>query len=318
MRCSIDVMRVLVTGGAGFIGSHIVNALRGKNEVAVLDDFSSGKMENLPAGTQVFRVDVRDRDAVFAAFAEFAPTHVSHQAAQISVSRSVAEPAFDAGVNVLGGLNVLDAAREHGVERVIFASTGGAIYGEVPEGERADESWLPRPASPYAASKASFEYFLDVYRQQYGLRYTVLRYGNVYGPRQDPHGEAGVVAIFSRRLLEGKPVQVFAREKKGDEGGIRDYVYVGDVVAANTMALENDLDGVFNVGSGQGRSTTEVLRAIAEAVGVEPEVEWEGIRPGDLRRSVLDPSRLELEGWVAKTEFAEGIKTTVEWFKKHP
>jgi len=307
-----------VTGGAGFIGSHIVDALQRGHEVAVLDDFSSGKMENLPAGTKVFRVDVSDRDAVFAAFAEFGPTHVSHQAAQISVSHSVAEPAFDASVNVLGGLNVLDAAREHGVERVVFASTGGAIYGEVPEGERADESWLPRPASPYAASKASFEYFLDVYRQQYGLRYTILRYGNVYGPRQDPHGEAGVVAIFSRRLLEGKPVRVFAREKKGDEGGIRDYIYVGDVVAANIMALENDLDGVFNVGSGQGRSTTEVLKAIASSLGVEPEVEWEGIRPGDLRRSVLDPSRLESEGWVAKTKFAEGIKTTVEWFKKHP
>jgi len=313
----MDIKNILITGGAGFIGSHIVDALWGGHEVAVLDDFSSGKTENLPAGTKVFRVDVRDRDAVLKAFTEFKPTHVYHQAAQISVSHSVAEPAFDASVNILGGLNVLDAAREHGVERVVFASTGGAIYGEVPEGEKADEGWLPRPASPYAASKASFEYFLDVYRQQYGLRYTVLRYGNVYGPRQDPHGEAGVVAIFSRRLLEGKPVRVFARERKGDEGGIRDYVYVGDVVTANLLALENDLDGVYNVGSGQGRSTTEVLRAIAASLGVEPEIEWEGIRPGDLRRSVLDPGRLEARGWRARTEFAKGIGTTVEWFKKY-
>ncbi|WP_457637186.1 NAD-dependent epimerase/dehydratase family protein [Oceanithermus sp.] len=308
-------MRVLVTGGAGFIGSHIVYSLKNHNEAAVLDDFSSGKIDNLPEGIKIYRVDVRDRDAVFAAFAEYRPTHVSHQAAQISVSYSVEEPAFDASVNVLGGLNVLDAAREFGVERVVFASTGGAIYGEVPEGEKASESWLPRPASPYAASKASFEDFLEVYRQQYGLSYTILRYGNVYGPRQDPHGEAGVVAIFTRRLLESKPVRVYAREKRGDEGGIRDYVYVADVVAANLMALQEGLDGVYNVASGHGRTTTEVLRAVADSLGVEPEIEWQGVRPGDLRRSVLDVSKLRAHGWQPRVEFEEGIEKTVAWFK---
>ncbi|WP_287369659.1 NAD-dependent epimerase/dehydratase family protein [Oceanithermus sp.] len=311
-------MKVLVTGGAGFIGSHIVDALLEKGvDVAVLDDFSSGRRENLPEGVSVYEVDVRDPEAVRAAFAEFAPTHVSHQAAQISVAVSVKEPLRDASINVLGGLNVLEAAREVGVRHVVFASTGGAIYGEVPEGERADESWPPRPASPYAAAKAAFEGYLEVYRRQFGLRYTALRYGNVYGPRQDPHGEAGVVAIFARRLLAGKPVTVYARREAGDDGGVRDYVYVGDVVAANLMALGGDLEGVYNVGSGRGRSTREVLRAVARALGIEPRVEPAGVRPGDLERSVLDPSRLEASGWRAEVAFDEGIRRTVEWFKEN-
>ena len=308
-------MRVIITGGAGFIGSHIVDALLQKGaEVAILDNFSSGKRENIPPSVPVYEVDVRDAAGVLAAFADFAPTHVSHQAAQISVSESVKDPVFDADVNVMGGLNVLEAARRVGVQRFVFASTGGAIYGEVPEGQRANESWPARPASPYAASKASFEHFLGVYQVQFGLPITVLRYGNVYGPRQDPHGEAGVVAIFAKRLLEGKPVRVYARERKGDEGGVRDYVFVADVVAANVLALENGLDGVYNVAAGQGRSTTEVLKAVAGSLGVEPQVDWRGVRPGDLQRSVLDPSALERLGWRAEVDFAEGIKRTVEWF----
>ncbi len=311
-------MKVLVTGGAGFIGSHIVNTLLERGaDVAVLDDFSSGRRENLPKGVPVYEVDVRDSEAVRAVFAEFAPTHVSHQAAQISVAVSVREPLRDADVNVLGGLNVLEAAREVGVRHVVFASTGGAIYGEVPEGKRANESWPPRPSSPYAAAKAAFEGYLEVYRRQFGLRYTALRYGNVYGPRQDPHGEAGVVAIFAQRLLAGKPVTVYARREAGDEGGVRDYVYVDDVVSANLMALGSGLEGVYNVGTGRGRSTREVLQAVARALGVEPQVELADVRPGDLERSVLDPSRLEASGWRAKVTFDEGIRRTVEWFSRN-
>jgi len=311
-------MRVLVTGGAGFIGSHIVDALREKGaEVAVLDDFSSGRRENLPQGVRVYEVDVRDRAGVQAAFEDFAPTHVSHQAAQISVAASVKDPLFDASVNVLGGLNVLEAARGVGVRHVVFASTGGAIYGEVPEGRRADESWPARPASPYAAAKAAFEHYLEVYRAQFGLRFAALRYGNVYGPRQDPHGEAGVVAIFARRLIAGKPVRVYARRGKGDSGGVRDYVYVGDVVAANLLALEQGLEGVYNVAAGAGRSTREVLDAVARALGARPEVEWAGVRPGDLERSVLDPARLRALGWEPVTPFDRGIRKTVEWFKEN-
>ncbi len=317
-RGTIYSMRVLVTGGAGFIGSHIVHTLLERGvHVAVLDNFSSGHSENLPKGVLVYQVDVRDREAVFDVFESFRPTHVSHQAAQISVSRSVKDPYFDAETNVMGGLNVLDAAVKGGVKHFVFASTGGAIYGEVPEDRRAREEWPARPASPYAAAKASFEYYLSVYRQQFGLSYTALRYGNVYGPRQDPHGEAGVVAIFSQRLLRGEPVRVYAKERRGDEGGVRDYIYVKDVVAANMLALERAVPGVFNVGTGIGHSTVEVLDAVAAALGVTPVVEYSGIRPGDLQRSVLDPGKLEELGWQANVDFADGIAETALWFKNN-
>ncbi len=309
-------MRTLVTGGAGFIGSHIVEALLSEgHEVAVLDNLSSGKRENLPGGVELFVRDVRDRKAVFDVFESFRPTHVSHQAAQISVSQSVKDPYFDAETNVLGGLNVLDAAVKSSVEHFVFASTGGTIYGEVPEGQRATEEWPARPASPYAAAKASFEYYLSVYRQQFGLSFTALRYGNVYGPRQDPHGEAGVVAIFSQRLLKGEPVRVYARERRGDEGGVRDYIHVADVVAANMLALKQAVSGIFNVGTGVGHSTMEVLDAVSAALGVAPVVEYSGIRPGDLQRSVLDPGKLEKLGWQANVGFADGIAETALWFK---
>ena len=311
-------MRTLVTGGAGFIGSHIAEALISEgHEVAVLDNLSSGKRENLPGGAELFVRDVRDREAVFDVFESFRPTHVSHQAAQISVSQSVKDPYFDAETNVLGGLNVLDAAVESGVKHFVFASSGGAIYGEVPKNQRATEEWLARPASPYAAAKASFEYYLSVYRQQFGLSYTALRYGNVYGPRQDPHGEAGVVAIFSQRLLKGEPVRVYARERRGDEGGVRDYIYVKDVVAANILALEQAVPGVYNVGTGVGHTTIEVLDAVAAALRVIPVVEYGDIRPGDLQRSVLDSGKLVELGWQTNVNFADGIEKTAHWFKNN-
>lgn len=175
------------------------------------------------------------------------------------------------------------------MEKLVFASTGGAIYGEVPEGERAEETWPPRPKSPYAASKAAFEHYLSVYGQSYGLKWVSLRYGNVYGPRQDPHGEAGVVAIFAERVLKGLPVTLYARKTPGDEGCVRDYVYVGDVAEAHALALFS-LEGIYNVGTGEGHTTREVLMAVAEAAGKAPEVQPAPPRPGDLERSVLSPS----------------------------
>ena len=309
-------MRALVTGGAGFIGSHVVDALLARGaQVAVLDNLSTGRREHVPSGAVFMEVDLRDKGAVERAVAEFRPTHILHQAAQASVKVSVDEPATDAAVNVLGGLYLLDAARRVGVQRVVFASTGGAIYGEVPEGQAADETWPPKPKSPYGASKAAFEQYLEVYRQNFGLPYTVLRYANVYGPRQDPYGEAGVVAIFTGRLLKGEPVTLFARREPGDDGCVRDYVWVGDVVQANLLAVERGLDGCYNVGTGIGSTTRQVLAAIEAAVGVEAHVKPAPPRPGDLERSVIDASKLARAGWSATVTLEEGIRRTVAWFR---
>jgi len=259
-------------------------------------------------------VDLRDKEGVERAFREFRPTHVSHQAAQASVKVSVEDPVLDFEVNLLGGLNLLEACRQYGVEKLVFASTGGAIYGEVPEGERAEETWPPRPKSPYAASKAAFEHYLSVYGQSYGLKWVSLRYGNVYGPRQDPHGEAGVVAIFAERVLKGLPVTLYARKTPGDEGCVRDYVYVGDVAEAHALALFS-LEGIYNVGTGEGHTTREVLMAVAEAAGKAPEVQPAPPRPGDLERSVLSPLKLMAHGWRPKVGFQEGIRLTVDHFR---
>jgi UDP-glucose 4-epimerase len=308
-------MRVLITGGAGFIGSHIAEALlREGLEVAVLDNLSTGKRENVPPGVPFYQVDLRDGEGVERVFREFRPTHVSHQAAQASVKVSVEDPLLDFAVNLVGGMNLLEACRRHGVEKLVFASTGGAIYGEVPEGEAAEETWPPRPKSPYAASKAAFEGYLSAYGQNYGLRWVSLRYGNVYGPRQDPHGEAGVVAIFAQRVLRGEPVTLYARRTPGDEGCVRDYIYVGDVAEAHTLALKG-LEGVYNVGTGEGHTTLEVLKAVAEAALKTPEVRHAPPRPGDLERSVLSPLKLMAHGWRPRVGFREGIRLTVEHFR---
>ena len=308
-------MRVLVTGGAGFIGSHIVEALLEEGlEVAVLDNLSTGKRENVPEGVPFYHVDLRDEEGVERVFREFRPTHVSHQAAQASVKVSVEDPLLDFAVNLVGGMHLLEACRRHGVEKLVFASTGGAIYGEVPEGEAAEETWPPRPKSPYAASKAAFEHYLSAYGQNYGLKWVSLRYGNVYGPRQDPHGEAGVVAIFAERVLKGEPVTLYARRTPGDEGCVRDYIYVKDVAEAHTLALKG-LEGVYNVGTGEGHTTKEVLEAVAKAAGRTPEVRPAPPRPGDLERSVLSPLKLMAHGWRPRVGFAEGIRLTVEHFR---
>ncbi len=308
-------MKVLVTGGAGFIGSHVADALLAAgHEVVVVDDLSSGRRENVPASARFVEGDLRDGELVARLFAEARPDVVCHQAAQTSVSVSTREPVRDAEVNVIGGLRVLEAAREHGVSRFVFASTGGAIYGEVPEGQRATEAWAPRPLSPYACSKLAFEGYLEAYRHEHGLEYTILRYANVYGPRQDPHGEAGVVAIFSQRLAAEQPIQINARRETGDAGCVRDYVSVRDVVRANLLAVEGKLESrILNVGTGEGTTTLALAEAIEAALGVSASRTFGARRAGDVERSVREPGP-ELAAPGAPTSLAEGIAETVRWF----
>jgi UDP-glucose 4-epimerase len=307
-------MRVLVTGGAGFIGSHITDALLARgHDVTVIDDLSSGRWENVPAKARFIEGDIRNAATVAKLFDEHSPEVVCHQAAQTSVAVSTREPIRDAEINVLGGVQLLEQAVKHKIARFVFASTGGAIYGEVPEG-RASIDTPPRPLSPYACSKFAFEGYLGAYAKEYGLNYTVLRYANVYGPRQDPHGEAGVVAIFSQRLLDGQPVQVNARRELGDPGCIRDYVFVEDVVRANVLAIEGKIEQrVVNLCTGDATTTLELAQAIARAVGVSPELKEGPRRAGDVERSVLDGGAF-LKTYPA-TPLDAGVQKTIEWFK---
>jgi UDP-glucose 4-epimerase len=310
-------VRVLVTGGAGFIGSHVADAaLAAGHEVAVLDDLSTGCRENVPEGARLFEVDVRDGDAVRGVFAEARPELVSHQAAQASVAVSVRRPVFDAEVNVVGGLHVMQACVEHGVARLVFASTGGAIYGEVPEGALASEWHATHPRSPYACAKLAVEHYLEACAAEQGLATTTLRYANVYGPRQDPHGEAGVVAIFARRLIAGEPIQVNARRTPGDDGCVRDYVHVRDVVAANLAAFRGEIDvPVLNVCTGVATDTRSLAQRLRDHLGSASELRDGAHRAGDVERSVLDPTLLD-RYLPERLPLAEGLAATADWFRE--
>ncbi len=308
-------MKMLITGGAGFIGGHLAEAALAKGwDVCVVDDLSTGRPENVPAAATLRQVDIRDSSALQAVFTEFQPDLVSHQAAQASVAISVREPQLDAQVNVIGSLNVMRAAVAAGVARFIFASTGGAIYGEVPEGVRASIETPPVPLSPYACSKFAVEKYLEAFRVEHGLDYTILRYANVYGPRQDPHGEAGVVAIFCQRLLKGMPLQVNARREAGDPGCVRDYVYVGDVVGANLAACEGRIpDRVLNIGTGVETNTQQLAHFLKEHLHSSSEVGFGPSRAGDVERSVLNADRMiELLG--PTVSLSTGLALTADWF----
>jgi UDP-glucose 4-epimerase len=310
-------MRLLITGGAGFIGSHIAErSLAAGWKVAVIDDLSSGRVENVPTGAEFFQVDIQDAAAVAKAFEAFKPDAVSHQAAQASVVVSVREPQKDASINIMGSLNIMQACVASKVRQIVFASTGGAIYGEVPDGIRASVSTTPVPVSPYACSKFAVEKYLECFRQEHSLNYTVLRYANVYGPRQDPHGEAGVVAIFCNRMLINEPVKVFAKKTVGDPGCIRDYVYIDDVAKANLAALEGRIpDRILNVGTGRESTTQQLAEQIKKSLNSNSAISHGDRRAGDVERSLLDADRLvELLGPTVTIE--AGLQQTAEWFRK--
>lgn len=310
-------MRLLITGGAGFIGSNLADkALEAGWQVAVLDDLSSGRRENVPAAAEFFQVDIQDAAAVEKAFASFKPTAVSHQAAQASVAISVREPQKDASINIIGSINVMQSCVNHKVGHLVFASTGGAIYGEVPDGTRASVSTVPVPLSPYACSKFAVEKYLDCFRHEHKLNFTVLRYANVYGPRQDPHGEAGVVAIFCNRMLANEPVGVFACTTVGDPGCVRDYVFIADVVKANMAALQGQIpERVLNVGTGRETTTLQLAEHIRSTLQSNSEIRYGDRRAGDVERSLLDADRLvELLGPTVTV--SEGLQITAEWFRK--
>jgi UDP-glucose 4-epimerase len=309
-------MRILVTGGAGFIGSHLAEAALSRGyEVWVVDNLSTGRRENVPAAARFVELDIRDAAGVAQLLAEARPRVISHQAAQTSVSVSAREPVRDAETNILGSLNIANAALAHGVERLIFASTGGAIYGEVPEGTRAKEGDPTLPLSPYGCSKLAFENYLRYYAREHGLKSTVLRYANVYGPRQDPHGEAGVVAIFAQRVREKQPLQINAKSAVGDAGCVRDYVFVEDVVKANLAAIEGAVaEPVLNVCTGEATTTQMLVEPLQRELGAGSELRFGARRPGDLERSVLDPTRCRQTIGPA-TSLSEGLARTARWFK---
>ncbi|HZO83138.1 MAG TPA: NAD-dependent epimerase/dehydratase family protein [Candidatus Binataceae bacterium] len=306
-------MRILVTGGAGFIGSHTVDALlaRGGCEVVVLDDLSSGKREQVNPAARFHQADLRDAGAVRGIIERERPEIIVHLAAQMDVRRSVADPVFDAQVNLVGFLNLMESARQHGLRRVIFASTGGAIYGEQDQFP-CDEEHPLRPVSPYGVAKAATEKYLFFYRVQYAIDYVALRYANVYGPRQDPHGEAGVVAIFCGRILEGRPVTIF-----GDGEQTRDYVFVGDVVRANLAALEATVSGTFNIGTGLETSVNQLYAELAACAGVSRPPEYAPARPGEQRRSVISAARAARElGWRPAVALRDGLAQTLQFFRE--
>lgn len=311
MKSESTPQTVCITGGAGFIGSHLADAFLSRGDrVLILDDLSGGKRENVPAGAELHVHDIRSPEAA-TLVRDGGIDLLVHHAAQMDVRRSVENPAFDAEVNILGGLNLLEAARRGGVRQVLFASTGGAIYGEQ-DFFPADEQHPARPVSPYGVSKLSFERYLFYFHVAYGLDVTCLRYANVYGERQNPHGEAGVVAIFLNRLLAGGAPTI-----NGEGLQTRDYVHVSDVVRANLLASGRPGFHVYNVGTGVETSVVTLYQELARAVGSGLEAEHGPAKPGEQQRSVVDAGLIRSElGWPEPLALRQGLERTAAWFRE--
>jgi UDP-glucose 4-epimerase len=311
---SIFLMNILVTGGAGFIGSHIVDqCIAAGHRVTVLDSMweeGGGKSANLNPKAQFFHVDITDEDSLNQVFDTVRPEVVCHQAAQHSVAVSTKNPKLDARVNVLGLLNILTNCTRVGARKIVFASSG-ATYG-TPVRLPIDEEVEQHPESPYGITKLIAEHYLRYWQEAYGLAYTALRYGNVYGPRQDPNGEAGVIAIFAKRFLKHETIRI---DWDGEQQ--KDYVYVGDVARANLLAMEHGDNDIFCIATGKGTSVNEIYEALAEQTGYKPEIVKAPKRAGDIHLAYFDCSKAErVLGWKAAISMEEGIRATVEYFKK--
>jgi UDP-glucose 4-epimerase len=304
-------VRILVTGGAGFIGSHVADAyLQRGHAVVVVDDLSSGSRQNINPGAKFVHLDIRDSH-LEEVFRSERFDVINHHAAQMDVRRSVADPQFDASVNVLGGLNVFENARKHGVKKIIFSSTGGAIYGEQ-DYFPADELHPTKPLSPYGITKLSTEKYLFYYRQVHGIDYVILRYANIYGPRQNPHGEAGVVAIFASKLIHGEVPII-----NGDGTQTRDYTFVADVVKANLSALEYKGSDIFNVGTGIETDVNFLFHTLRENLNPSCPEQHGPAKPGEQMRSVISYSKIQKAlGWSPGVSLNEGLRLTAEFFKK--
>jgi len=303
--------KVLVTGGAGFIGSHVVDLFLAKGyEVVVLDNYSTGRLSNLNPQATFYQMDIRSPE-VRDVFAAEKPDYVSHHAAQADVRRSVTEPLFDADVNILGSINLIECAKEFEVKRFVYISTGGAVYGE-PERLPCDEDHPVNPICQYGASKHTVEHYLYMYHANYGLKYTILRYPNVFGPRQNPHGEAGVVAIFTGKMLAGEPVIV-----NGDGEQTRDFVYVGDCAYANYLAVTtNHQPGIYNLGWGRPTSINEIFLALAKATGYTKPDQHGPAKVGETRHIYLDATKVAKElGWTPTVTLAQGLEKTVAYLR---
>lgn len=303
-------MKILVTGGAGFIGSHVVDAyLEQGHDVLVVDDLSTGKRENVNPKARLFALDIRDKKLAEVIAAE-QPDVINHQAAKANLRESMDKPGLYADVNILGSLHLLELSRKHNVKKFIFASTGGAIYGE-PEYLPADEMHPVNPLDPYGASKAAFEHYLPVYQANYSIPFTVLRYANVYGPRQDPYGEAGVVAIFTVKMLHGEQAII-----NGSGEQERDFAYVGDVARANLLALDRGDGGFFNIGTGAGTSINDIFSKLRSSTGYQKQDVHGPAKAGEVFKIYLQADRARSElGWQPTTSLEDGLHRTVEYFR---
>lgn len=305
-------MKILVTGGAGFIGSHVVDRfIAAGHDVVVLDNLVTGNKANVNPKARLVEMDIRDARGVESLFAAETFDVVDHHAAQMDVRKSTEDPQYDADVNVLGSLNLLASAQRHGVKKFIYISTGGAVYGE-PRQLPVTEDHPVNPECPYGISKHTVEHYLYLYRLLYKMNYTVLRYPNVYGPRQNPHGEAGVVAIFTGLMLDGKTPKIFGNGKQ-----LRDYVYVGDVAESNLLALSSGDGEIVNLGSEKGTSVLELVETLASLTGFKGQPEFCPPRAGEIFQIYLCARKAkQLLGWTAKTSVTEGLRQTVDWVKR--